>query len=140
MAITLNPYLSFKDQAREAMEFYKSIFGGELTLNTFKDYQASQDPSEDDKIMHSLLQADNLVLMAADTPHRLEFQPGNNFGLSLSGDDEDRLRQYFNKLSEGGQVIMPLEAAAWGDVFGMCQDKFNIRWLVNVSKAKEADS
>ena len=134
MQIRLNPYLAFKDDARDAMEFYKSVFGGTLEANTFKDFGASQGPGEDDKIMHSVLEADNgIVLMGADTPDRMEYTPGTNISISLSGDDESRLRVYFEKLSAGGTVTLPLEKASWGDTFGMVTDKFGINWLVNIS-------
>jgi len=120
METKLNPYLSFKDNAREAMEFYKTVFGGKLTMSTFKEYHASQDPSEDEKIMHSMLEAENgITLMASDTPNRMEYIPGTNSSMSLSGDNETELRTYFEKLSAGGNVTMPLEKAPWGDRFGM---------------------
>ena len=135
MAVVLDPYLNFRDEAREAMEFYRGVFGGELRMMTFKEYQASQDPSEDDKIMHAQLEADGIRLMAADTPNSMEHQPGTNFNLSLSGEDEATLRGYFEKLQEGGSVIMPLDKAPWGDTFGMVMDRFGIRWLVNVNQA-----
>jgi PhnB protein len=135
MATVLNPYLNFKDNARPAMQFYQGVFGGKLDMQTFADYHASEDPSEADKIMHAQLQADNGILfMAADTPNSMEYQPGSNFNMSLSGDDEAELRGYFEKLSDGGTVTMPLERAAWGDTFGMLVDRFGIRWLVNISK------
>ena len=134
MGTLLNPYLNFRDNTREAMEFYHSVFGGKLDMMTFKDYQASHDPSEDDKIMHSALEANGMTFMAADTPNDMEYQTGTNFSMSLSGDDEATLRSYFDKLQDGGTVIMPLEKAAWGDTFGMLMDKFGVRWLVNVSQ------
>jgi len=134
MKTQLNPYLSFQDNARQAMEFYKSVFGGNLTVSTFKEYHASQDPSEDDKIMHSVLEADNgITFMAADTPNSMEFHPGANISMSLSGGDEAELRSYFEKLVVGGTVAMPLEKAPWGDTFGMCTDKFGINWMVNIN-------
>jgi PhnB protein len=137
METKLNPYLNFKDNARQAMEFYKAIFGGKLTLSTFKEYHASQDPSEDDKIMHAELQAENGVeILASDTPNRMEYHPGSNFSLSLSGDNEADLKSYFEKLSTGGSVTMPLEKAVWGDTFGMCTDKFGISWMVNITAPK----
>lgn len=136
MQSKLNPYLSFKDSTREAMEFYRSVFGGKLDLNSFKDYHASQDPNEDDKIMHSVLEADNgITFMASDTPDRMEYKPGTNFSMSLSGDDEAELKAYFEKLAVGGTVTMPLNKAAWGDTFGMLTDRFGITWLVNISGA-----
>ena len=134
MSIRLNPYLGFRDNAREAMEFYHSVFGGELTTGTFAEYQASEDPAEADKIMHSMLETGNgLVLMAADTPNSMEYTPGTSHSVSLSGDDEAELRGYWDKLSEGGTVVMPLEQAPWGDFFGMCVDPFGVNWLVNIS-------
>lgn len=136
MAIQLNPYLNFKDNAREAMEFYSSIFDGKLDVRTFKDFHASQDPSEDNLVMHSVLESDiNIKFMAADTPKRMEYKPGNNFSMSLSGEasDENMLRGYFEKLADGGTVTMPLGKAMWGDTFGMCIDKFGIHWMVNIS-------
>jgi PhnB protein len=138
MRTKLNPYINFKDTTRQAMEFYKSIFGGELRLSTFKEYNASADPSEDNNIMHSELNTGNGIdFMAADTPRRMEYHPGSNFTMSLTGDDEAELKAYFSKLSEGGQVSQPLEKAPWGDAFGMCTDKFGISWFVNITAKKE---
>lgn len=137
MQTQLNPYLSFRDNAREAMEFYKTVFGGKLEMQTFKDFHASQDPSEDNKIMHSVLTADNgIVFMASDTPNGMEYRAGTNMSMSLSGDNETELRGYYEKLSAGGTVGMPLEKAPWGDMFGMCTDKFGVSWLVNISGQK----
>ena len=137
MQSILNPYISFKDNARAAMEFYKTIFVGKLTMSTFKEYHASKDPSEDNLIMHAELRADNgIVFMASDTPARMEYHPGNNISMSISGDDEAEIKGYFQKLSAGGTVTMPLEKAIWGDSFGMCTDKFGINWLVNIAAKK----
>ena len=137
MQSILNPYISFKDNARTAMEFYKTVFGGKLTMSTFKEYHASQDPKEDDLIMHAELRADNgIVFMASDTPARMEYHPGNNISMSISEDDEAEIKDYFQKLSAGGTVTMPLEKAIWGDSFGMCTDKFGINWLVNIAAKK----
>jgi PhnB protein len=136
MATRLNPYLNFRDQTREAMEFYHRVLGGKLDMQTFKDFHASQDPSEDDKIMHAQLEVDDgVTLMAADTPSHMDYTPGTNFNLSLSGEDDSELRGYFDKLSEGGTVVMPLEKAEWGDTFGMLVDRFGVRWLVNISQS-----
>ena len=133
MQSRLNPYIGFKDNAREAMEFYQTVFGGTLELHTFKEYHASQDPSEDDKIMHAVLEAENgITFMAADTPNSMEYSAGSNVSMSLSGDDEGALRGYYEKLSAGGAIRMPLDAAPWGDTFGMCADRFGIEWMVNI--------
>jgi PhnB protein len=138
MGTKLNPYLNFRNITRQAMEFYKSVFGGRLELSTFKEFHASDDPSEDNLIMHSVLYAPNGVeFMAADVPSRMEYRPGNNFSMSLSGEDEAELNAYFEKLSAGGKVTMPLAKAAWGDSFGMVTDKFGVSWLVNISAKKD---
>ena len=137
MSSQLNPYLNFKDQARPAMEFYQSIFGGQLDQNTYAEFHASEDPAEAGKIMHSQLKADNgIIFMAADTPNSMEYKPGTNISMSLSGDNQTELTDYFNKLSAGGTIIMPLEKAPWGDFFGQCIDKFGISWMVNISPAQ----
>ncbi|HMG29928.1 MAG TPA: VOC family protein [Jiangellaceae bacterium] len=132
MASRLNPYISFSDNARQAMEFYKGVFGGTLTLNTFGEYGA-QDTPEADKIMHGMLETDSgFALMGADTPPGMEHNPGNNVTVSLSGDDGDELRGYWEGLSAGGNVLVPLEKQMWGDEFGQCVDKFGIGWMVNI--------
>lgn len=134
MASRLNPYLSFRDNARQAMEFYREVFGGELVMNTFGEYHASEDPAEQDKIMHSQLETSNgFTLMASDTPNGMEHRPGNNYSISIFGDEDALLRGYWNKLSAGGAVSMPLEKQIWGDVFGMCTDKFGVSWMVNIA-------
>jgi len=137
MKSQLNPYINFKDNTREAMEFYHRVFGGKLNIGTFKEFNASQDPSEDNLIMHSQLEDENgILLMASDTPNRMEYRPGTNLSVSLSGDNEAELTEYYNKLSDGGTVTMPLQKAMWGDSFGMCTDKFGVPWLVNISAPK----
>jgi PhnB protein len=134
MPVTLTPYLHFRGNTREAMEFYHSVFGGALNVQTFKDAHASQDPSDDDRVMHAQLDGDNgIVLMASDPAARMEDEPGNNCSLSLTGTDEAALRGYFEKLAEGGAIAQPLEKAPWGDTFGMCADEFGVEWLVNIS-------
>jgi PhnB protein len=134
MTVRLNPYLGFRDTAREAMTFYQSVLGGELSVSTFGDFHASQDPAEQEKVMHSQLETpDGLVLMGADTPNDMEYQPQAGVSVSLSGDDEDKLRAYWERLTEGGTVTVPFEKAPWGDTFGMCVDRFGTSWLVNAS-------
>ncbi|AJT42171.1 VOC family protein [Psychromicrobium lacuslunae] len=139
MATRLNPYISFNGKAKEAMEFYQSVLGGELTSSTFGEFQAPVEPAELDLIMHSQLETPSgFTLMASDTPaHMGELKEGNNFSVSLSGDDDAELRGYWDKLTEGGTVSMPLEKAPWGDSFGMLTDKFGIDWLVNITGAAE---
>ncbi len=135
MNTRLNPYLGFRDTARQAMEYYTSVFGGELELSTFAELQGSDDPAEQDKIMHAMLKTDGgMVLMGADTPNSMDYTPGNNYSVSLSGTDEAELRRYWEGLSDGGSVILPLEKAPWGDSFGMCTDRFGVNWMINISE------
>ncbi len=137
MSSQLNPYIGFKDNTREAMEFYQTVFGGELTINTFKEFGASQDPTEDNKVMHAMLVAPNgIMFMASDTPNSMEYKPGATISMSLSGPDEAELRGYWEKLLEGGQQTMPLEKAPWGDTFGMLTDKFGICWMIDIGPAQ----
>ncbi|RPI28368.1 MAG: VOC family protein [Chloroflexota bacterium] len=116
------------------MEFYHSVFGGTLNMNTFKEFQASQDPSEDDKIMHAQLDGDNgITIMGADTPSSMEYNPGTNYSISLSGENEAELRNYYENLSDGGMIVEPLEKSPWGDTFGMLVDKYGVHWMVNIA-------
>jgi PhnB protein len=134
MTSRLNPYISFENNARQAMEFYKGVFGGNLTLNTFRELGAPDSPDAD-KIMHGQLETDSgITLMASDTPTGMQRNPGDNITISLSGDDGDQLRGYWQQLSDGGTVTMPLEKQMWGDEFGMCVDRFGIPWMVNISQ------
>jgi PhnB protein len=134
MAATINTYLSFKDTAAEAMDFYRSVFGGDLQRSTFAEYQVSEDPAEQDKIMHSMLTTPSgQVLMAADTPNSMEYRAPAGHSLSLSGDDEAELRGYWEALAGSGTEVMPLAASPWGDSFGMCVDRFGVSWMVNIA-------
>jgi PhnB protein len=134
MTSRLNPYISFSDNARQAMEFYQSVFGGTLSFNTFGE-MGMPDAPEADKIMHGMLEtASGFTLMGADTPPGMEHKPGNNIAVSLSGDDADELRGYWEQLSGSGTVSVPLEKQMWGDEFGMCEDQFGITWMVNIGQ------
>ena len=134
MASRLNPYLNFDSDARQAMEFYKEVFGGELRVNTFGEFGNAGAP-EADKIMHSQLETGSgFTLMASDTPPGMQRNPGDSITISLSGDDADELRGYWDKLSDGGTVTMPLEKQMWGDEFGMCIDRFGVPWMVNITQ------
>ena len=134
MASRLNPYISFAGDAREAMEFYEGVFGGTLTLHTYGEL-GPQGSAQDDKIMHAMLETSSgFTLMAGDNPPGTEHNAGNNIAVSLSGDDADELRGYWQQLSSAGTVSVPLEKQMWGDEFGMCVDQFGIAWMVNISQ------
>ncbi len=137
MPSRLNPYVQFDGTAREAMTFYRdALGGGELTLNTFAEFGAD-DPAIADKTMHAQLETERgFTLMASDAAPGMEYRPGSNMAISLSGEDADELRGYWERLSEGGTVMMPLEKQMWGDEFGMLMDRFGIQWMVNIGQPR----
>lgn len=133
MPTQMNPYLSFRNNAAEAMAFYQDVFGGSLESSTFGEMHASDDPSEAGKIMHSALTTDKgFVLMASDTPNSMNLDEGSSYSISLSGNDGDELRGYWDKLLDGGQMTLPLERAPWGDIFGMLTDRFGTSWMISI--------
>jgi PhnB protein len=133
MTSQLNPYLNFNGNARQAIEFYASVFGGTPTFTTFADLGAADSPDAD-KVMHGMLETDSgYTIMAADTPTGMEFEPMAGASMSLSGDDT-ALRGYFDQLAATGSTTMPMQKQAWGDEFGMCVDGFGIPWMVNISQ------
>lgn len=138
---TINPYLTFNGNAEEAMNFYKSVFGGEFMdgINRFKDFKempGCENLSEADgeKVMHvSLPVQKESLLMASDAIEGMgqPFTAGNNFTISIQTESEEETHRLFNGLSSGGHIVMPLEKASWAELFGMFTDKFGIQWLVN---------
>lgn len=140
---TLNPYLGFRDNAKEALEFYQGVFGGDLTLSTFGEFHATEDPAEVNKIMHGrLTTTSGFTIMGADTPNAMPFNPGDNLSVSISAeaDEEAELRRYWDALAADGKVAEQFELAPWGDYFGMLQDKFGINWLLNVAGPTDTGS
>jgi PhnB protein len=137
MATRLNPYLTFNGIARQAMEFYASVFGGIPAFNTFAEFGADDSPDAN-LIMHGVLEtAVGYTIMAGDVTGDREYQPMAGCSVSLSGDDADRLRGHWAALSEGGTVTMPMQKQIWGDEFGMCVDKFGVSWMVNISQSAQ---
>lgn len=129
---TLNPYLTFDGNAREAMEFYAAVLGGELTVSTFAEYG---DPGNEG-VMHAQLQTPaGFTLMASDLPPGMSdgYVAGTNISISLSGDEGEELRGYWAGLADGGRVTLPLEKQMWGDEFGMVDDRFGVSWMVNIA-------
>lgn len=134
MATTqLCPYVQFQGNAREAVTFYQSVMGGELTISTFADIPMEGTPDEiKDKVMHAHLENDLLTFMASDTPPGMAYSPAGNVTLALFGNDASRLKELFAGLSEGGQVTVPLDKQPWGDEHGSFSDKFGVNWMVNI--------
>ncbi|MFD5818236.1 VOC family protein [Streptomyces sp. NPDC059618] len=139
MGSRLNPYISFAGDARQALTFYQEVFGGELAIHEFGSFGSEAPPGFADKVMHGALEAPNgFALMGADVPPGMERREGNNFAVSLSGEDAGELSGYWAKLSAGGEVSVPLEKQMWGDTFGMCTDRFGVQWMVNIAGTPSA--
>lgn len=132
MNLNLSPYLHFDGTAREAMTFYQSVLGGELTMNTFGEYGMEGDGAEG--VMHAMLRTEEgLMFMASDLPPGTTLTPGDaTVTIALSGDEEERLTRWFHALAEGGEVHVPLEKQMWGDVFGQLKDRYGVQWLVDI--------
>jgi PhnB protein len=138
MTVRLNPYIGFRDQARQALAFYATVFRGEVTLSTFGDAGLAQDPADADKVMHGqVIGEDGLLLMLSDAPTGMDAPTVSNISVSLSGDDAEALTRYWDGLSEGASIVEPLTPAPWGDAFGMLTDRFGVTWLVNISGAAD---
>jgi PhnB protein len=136
MPAQLNAYLNFNGNARQALEFYHSVLGGTLNLTTFAEFGAKDSPDAD-RIMHGMVQTDAGTIMGADVTSDMEYHPVSGCSMSLSGDDADQLRGYWEKLSAGGTVTMPLDKQAWGDEFGMCADQFGVPWMVDIMQPRQ---
>lgn len=134
--VKLEVYLFFKGNCREAMEFYKSVFGGELKMSTLgespKDVLETMkiDESRYNEIMHASLTGGEIELMASDS--QMASDKAAKVELSLVGTDEAEMRKIFEALAEGGKIKMPLEKQFWGDIFGMLSDKFGVDWNMNI--------
>ena len=133
METTVSPYLNFNGNTAEVMNFYKSVLGGDLTMQTFGVANMAEDPKDKNLIVHAALKSGSVVIMASDTLPSTPSTAGTNFRLSLQGQDAKSLTDIFNKLSQGGEVEMPLAKQFWGDTFGMVTDKFGMHWQVNIS-------
>ena len=134
MTSRLNPYLNFRGQARDALEFYQAVFGGDFTVMTFGEFGEAPPGVEASHVMHGQLETPmGFTLMISDVPGLMDLTVGTNIAVSLSGDDADALRGYWERLSADGKVTFPLQKQMWGDEFGQCDDKFGIPWLVNIS-------
>jgi PhnB protein len=135
MTSRLNPYLHFNGDARAAMEFYRSVLGGELVINTFGESGGMADPAVADKVMHAQLETDaGYTLMGADIMPGMPFSPGTTMTVCLSGDDSQRLHEYWSRLADGASVNVPLEKQMWGDEFGQLTDRFGVPWMVNIGQ------
>lgn len=128
-------YLGFNGNAKEAMEFYQSILGGTLRLQTYGEVMSEKDSEYADKIIHAYLEHSKVILIARDAHPKFNIfaNPEDNTPIRLISRDETMLSYYFTKLSKGGCVDMPLTRQVWGDAYGMLMDKFGIPWIINIT-------
>lgn len=138
MSADLSAYIHFNGRTREALLFYHSVFGGDLTLERYGDYGISDDPADAEKIIYGVLRSpDGFVLRGTDhsrTPHPPEL--GNRWALCLNGSDRALLSRCWQALSEGATIAEPMTTAAWGDSNGVLEDRFGITWVVNIGASK----
>lgn len=132
MSSLLNPYVNLRGRAREALEFYRGVFGGDLTVSTFGEF--GMEGPQADQVMHGQLETPKgFTLMVSDAPEDVPGTEGSNITICLSGDDVEDLTGYFHGLAEGGQVTTPLEKQMWGDLYGALTDRFGVDWMANIS-------
>ncbi len=136
MKPTLTPYLNFDGQTKDAMEFYQSVLGGDLKMQTFAESGMPTTPQNQNRIIHADLKNDALSFMASDGDEQHPVVMGNNIHMSVVGTEEALLTKYFNGLAEGGKVDMPLAKQFWGDIYGQLTDKFGVHWMVNIMAPK----
>lgn len=137
MSIQTTTHLNFHGQARDALTFYQSVFGGELAAIAYKDAGAVQNPTEADQIMWGQVSGGNgFRVMAYDVPSAMDWDAGTiPFFVSVRADDEDELRGYWDKLQNGADVIQPIGPAAWSPLYGMLRDRFGITWVLDIAVA-----
>ncbi|HZP55365.1 MAG TPA: VOC family protein [Candidatus Saccharimonadales bacterium] len=136
--VTLEPYIFFKGNCREAMEFYKSVFGGELEIMDADPEQMGDMPNKDwfkGKVMHCTLKGGDITFMASDSS--IASDKAAKVELSLGGTDEDHMRTIFDKLADGGKIEMPLEKQFWGDIFGRVTDQYGVQWMMNIGDSMD---
>lgn len=134
----INPYLGFGGNCREAMNFYKECFGGDLTMRTFEDSPMDMPSDQRENIMHASLINDDMILMGSDGMQQETMDTGNRVTLSVNCDTAEEIERLFNKFSEGGNVTMPLQDTFWGARFGMLTDKYGIKWMFNCEKKQQS--
>ncbi|MET8446806.1 VOC family protein [Streptomyces sp. NPDC005209] len=140
MSVSAVTHLNFRGDARAALDFYRSVFGGDLVMVTYKDAGNVQEPSEADQVMWGQVTADSgFRVMAYDVPSRMPWSQGENaFFVSLRGETAEEITSYWKKLSEDATVLRPLEPAQWAPLYGMLRDRFGVTWVVDVASEYNA--
>jgi PhnB protein len=135
MSITTTTHLNFRGDARPALEFYRSVFGGELVAISYQDAHSVPDPSQADQLMWGQVQGDNGIhVMAYDVPSSLPYDAGvNAVFVSVRGKDADEISAYWKSLSDGATILQDLAPAAWSPLYGMLKDRFGVTWVLDVT-------
>ena len=132
----VNPYISYRGNCREAIEFYKSALNAEVlfTQTVGESPMSNMGPAEN--IMHCTIKVGDSAIMMCDDPRPDGAASGGNISLAIGLNDPARGKQLFENLAKGGSVIMPLQKTYWAEAFGMVTDKFGIKWMVNCDLPK----
>ncbi|WP_422014805.1 VOC family protein [Roseateles sp.] len=142
MTVSVVPHINLRGQAREALQFYQSVFGGEITAMTYRDAHAVRDPQDADRVMWGQVRAaDGFQVMAYDVPTDTAWQSGEHAYFICAGcSTADEATSRWARLSAGASILQPLVPAPWAPLYGMLKDKFGVIWVVNVSAAPAAAS
>lgn len=136
MKQAITPYLTFNGNAKEALHFYKEVFGGEVEgIQTFGEANFPTPPEIDDHIMHARFKKDALFFMVSDAFLGQSVEVGNHISLALELDSEEEIQNIYNALKEKGTVIMELQDTFWGAKFAKVKDCFGVIWDLNHTKA-----
>ena len=133
MATAAIPYITFAGNAREALNFYQSVFGGKVEISTFGDFNVPGAPA--DGVMHGALTTDEFAVYGSDAMATGELGEAARIRIAIAGDDLESAGSTFDGLSQGGKVITPLEKQVWGDTYGEVVDQYGISWLYNIGTA-----
>ncbi len=131
-------YLNFDGNTREAMSFYQKCLDAKLSLQTFRDAKMDVPKGAEDRIVHARLEKGEAILMASDTQPGMPFTPGDNFSISVQCESSAEIDRFFNALSEGGRITMPIQDTFWNARFGMLTDKFGVNWMFNYELPKKS--
>ncbi|WP_063020710.1 VOC family protein [Nocardia niwae] len=134
MSLTTTTHLNFRGDARAALEFYQSVFGGQLAVVTYEDAGNVQDESEADQIMWGQVQDGNgFHVMAYDVPGSMSYDPGANaFFVSVRGASVEEVSSYWERLTAGATIVVPMGPANWAPAYGMLRDRFGVVWVLDV--------
>lgn len=135
MSVTTTTHLNFRGRARAALEHYQSVFGGRVTIVTYKDMGDVPDEKEADWVVWGEVAGDGgFHVMAYDVPSRLPWDQGSNpFFVSVRGDDSAEISALWERLAEGSTVVQPLAPSRWAPLYGMLTDRFGVTWVLDVT-------